>query len=308
LKAKIRLAVCFVFFVPAMGFCQSEKTLSLEPADSVHKARARLVSGIALGLYPVSMYWLYSEWYADYPQTTFHTFNDGDEWLQADKVGHLWTAYNIAKPLARSFEWAGIGKKKSALYGAGISWLYLTTVEVFDGFSEQWGFSWPDMACNTVGAGAFAAQELAWGHQKFVLKYSFHQTDYADYRPKVLGENLPEHFLKDYNGWTYWLCVNPSVISGGKSFLPPWLGLAAGYGVDGLIGGHENPTVVDGITVPDFNRQRQYYLSLDLDLSRVRWKSKFFTSFFKLINIIKLPAPALEFNSDGPTKFYLFYF
>jgi hypothetical protein len=81
-----------------------------------------------------------------------------------------------------------------------------------------------------------------------VLKYSFHETDYPDYRPSVLGANTPEHFLKDYNGWTYWLCVNPSVLAGRKTFLPSWLGFAAGYGVDGLIGGHENPSEVDGVS------------------------------------------------------------
>jgi uncharacterized protein YfiM (DUF2279 family) len=155
------------------GYSQSQKLLSLEPADSLYKGRVRLVSGITLGMYPLSMYWLYTQWYADYPQSSFHTFNDGDEWLQADKVGHLWTTYNIAKPLARSFEWAGVSKKKSALYGAGISYLYLTTIEIFDGFSEQWGFSWPDMACNTLGAGAFAVQELTWGHQKICAEIFF---------------------------------------------------------------------------------------------------------------------------------------
>jgi hypothetical protein len=60
--------------------------------------------------------------------------------------------------------------------------------------------------------------------------------------------------------------------------------------------------------VPEFTRQRQYYLSFDLDFTRVKWKSKFLNSFFKVINIIKLPAPAVEFNSEGKTKFYLFYF
>ena len=95
---------------------------------------------------------------------------------------------------------------------------------------------------------------------------------------------------------------------GDPGFFPAWLGLSLGYGVQGLIGGKENPETVDGVAIPEFKRQRQYYLSLDLDLSRVHWKSKFFNSFFKLINIIKLPAPTIEFNSGSQTKFYLFYF
>jgi hypothetical protein len=39
-------------------------------------------------------------------------------------------------------------------------------------------------------------------------KFSFHLTDYASKRPDVLGSNLPERIIKDYNGQTYWLSVN----------------------------------------------------------------------------------------------------
>jgi hypothetical protein len=309
LNRKIGVFVFLFFSFQVTVFPQSQKLLSLDNADTLHKGRIHLVGGITLGLYPISMYWLYTEWYKDYPQSDFHFFNDGDEWLQADKVGHAWTAYNVAKPLARSFHWAGVPQRKAAWYGAGISYLYLTTIEVFDGFSEQWGFSWPDMACNTLGAGAFIAQELAWGEQRFVLKYTFHQTGYAQYRENVLGQNVAENFLKDYNGWTYWLCMNPSrIIRSEKKFFPDWLGLAAGYGVDGLIGGKDNPTEVEGVPVPEFTRQRQFYLSLDFDLTRLKWKSRFFKSLFKVINILKLPAPTVEFNTKGSTKFYLFYF
>jgi hypothetical protein len=299
----------FFFLACRAAVARPLPVLSLQPADTVMKSRVRIVGGVTLGLYPLSMAWLYSEWYRDYPQSAFHTFNDGGEWLQADKVGHMWTAYNIAKPLARSFRWAGISSGRSAWYGTGISFLYLTTIEVFDGFSEQWGFSWGDMAANTLGAGLFVSQELAWEKQRIMLKYSYHPTDYPPYRPGVLGGNAAENFLKDYNGWTYWLCVLPASWKKKPSpgGFPPWLGFAAGYGVDGLTGGESNPPA-DGTAPEEFSRQRQYYVSLDIDLSKVRWKSRFLDSFFKVITIIKLPAPAVEFNSGGKTKFYLLYF
>lgn len=287
-----------------------ENWLTFEKSDTLDKRRLRLVAGTTLGLYPLSMYWLYTQWYKDYPQSTFHEFNDGGEWLQVDKVGHLWTAYNIAKPLVRSFEWAGVNKKKSTLYGCGIAYLYETTVEVFDGLSEEWGFSWPDMICNTIGVSAMASQELTWGEQRIVLKYSFHQTEFAEYRPALLGSSLPENMLKDYNGLTYWMCINPwsFMRSRNEKKFPSWLGLAIGYGAEGMIGGETNPTEVNGEPVPSFRRTRQYYISLDFDFTKVKWKSGFLKSFFKVINIIKLPAPTIEFNSSGKTKAYLFYF
>jgi hypothetical protein len=44
--------------------------------------------------------------------------------------------------------------------------------------------------------------------KRITPKFSFHTTQYAQYRPNVLGSSLAEQILKDYNGQTYWLSVN----------------------------------------------------------------------------------------------------
>ena len=56
------------------------------------KSRTRLLMCTTIGLYPVSMYWLYTQWYQDYPQSGFHFFNDNAEWEKMDKFGHAWDA------------------------------------------------------------------------------------------------------------------------------------------------------------------------------------------------------------------------
>jgi hypothetical protein len=277
-------------------------------ADDPHPGRTRLIAGTTLGLYPLSMSWLYTQWYKDYPQSGFRLFNDWSEWEQMDKFAHAWDAYNIAKTLARSFRWAGHSTRRSALYGAGIAFLYQTTIEVFDGFSAEWGFSVPDMVANTTGTLGFLAQEAAWQEQRITLKYSFRLSPYARYRPEVLGSSLPERILKDYNGMTCWMVIHPaSFIPAAQSF-PRWLSLAIGYGAEGMIGGTENPLEADGQALPQFDRYRQFFLSFDIELSRIRTSSRLLKAVGSVINILHLPAPAIELAPGRGVKGHWLYF
>lgn len=297
-----------ILFISAASYSQTDTLKFLQPSPTLNLQRIHLIEYTAIGLYPVSMYWLYTQWYQHYPQSTFHFFNDEGEWLQMDKGGHILDSYTIGKAGLRAMQWAGVENKKAIWYGAGIGYLFQTTVEVFDGFSSQWGFSVTDMAANTIGTAALISQQLAWNEQRFQLKYSFHQTKFSSYRPNELGSNLPENILKDYNGLTYWLTVNPHSFMKSDSKFPRWLSFAFGYGAEGMIGGYSNPDFVDGKVIPHFDRYRQYYLSLDFDLSRIQTRSKFLSGFFKLINFIRLPAPAIEFNNGHKTKFLAFCF
>jgi hypothetical protein len=84
----------------------------------------------------------------------------------------------------------------------------LTIVEVFDGFSAEWGASTGDLIANATGTALYVSQELLWKEQRITPKFSFHSTKYAALRPDVLGSSLPEKNSKDYNGQTYWLSIN----------------------------------------------------------------------------------------------------
>jgi hypothetical protein len=144
------------------------------------------------------------------------------------------------------------------------------------------------------------AEELLWDEQRIVLKYGFQQSPYARYRPNTLGSNLQENLLKDYNGQTYWLSVNPASFMNSTTRFPKWLNFAIGYGAEGMIGGYANPvlTDADGNRIY-FERYRQLYLSLDIDLTRIKTHSVFLKTLFTTIGFIKIPAPALEFNKHG---------
>lgn len=273
------------------------QTDSLPPPN---KTRIAFIIGTEAALYTGSLIGLNELWYKNYPRSAFHFFNDDKEWLQMDKVGHVTTAYYIGRIGIGFFKWGGMERKKAIWYGGMLGSVYQTTIEVLDGYSKEWGFSTGDFAANTAGSFLVVAQELLWDEQRLVLKYGFQKSGYARYRPNILGSTLREELLKDYNGQTYWLSLNPASFMKHATWFPPWLNIAAGYGANGMIGGYSNPPLADeNGNALTFERYRQFYLSLDIDLTRIKIRSPFLKSVLMAIGFIKIPAPALEFNKYG---------
>ena len=241
---------------------------------------------------------LNSLWYKDYPHTSFHSFNDNDEWLQMDKAGHAFSAYQLTRTGISLYKWTGV--KKSLVYGAVSSFLFLSTIEVLDGFSSAWGASPGDVVANVAGCGLASFQELAWQEQRIQVKFSYSPSEFARYRPNVLGSNFTRQLFKDYNAQTYWLSINPSsFIKRSRPVFLSFLNIAIGYGANGMIGGKVNPILDDnGMVNPVFNRYRQFYISGDIDLSRIKNKNIFFKKLLAAFGCIKIPFPAIEFNNQ----------
>lgn len=279
----------------------------------VDKARVRRNVGIVLGaeagLYVVSMTGLYFAWYADYPQSKFHFYDDNGEWLQMDKIGHGTTSYIVGSFGYELLRDAGLDETRSIWYGGTLGLVFLTTVEIFDGFSEGWGFSWGDMAANTLGSALFIGQQFLWHEQRITMKYSFHTTEFADYRPDLLGSNLPQQMLKDYNGQTYWASFNfKSLFLNKESRFPAWLNFAFGYGATGMTGGFDNVLQHNDKVIPPYDRNRQFYFSLDVDFTKIPTNNKILKYTFKVLNIFKVPFPAIEYNTGGDWVWHWLYF
>lgn len=286
------------------AWSQSKIDAFLKPSDTLNTSRRNAVIITEVSLGTLTLVGLNQLWYADYPRSKFQTINDADEWLQMDKLGHVFSSYQLGKVGADVLNWSGVSKKDQLIYGATLGLTFLTAVEILDGFSAEWGFSWSDMAANAAGTGLYVGQELLWQEQRILLKYSFHQTSYASQRPETLGDGFLEEMLKDYNGQTYWLSANLNSFFK-SSKLPKWLNIAFGYGADGMLTG-KNETV-DNFFISQ-NRQRQYYLSLDVDLSKIKTNSRFLRSLFDVFNTIKVPFPTLELNDKNGLKFHYIYF
>lgn len=252
--------------------------------------------------YVGSMLALNQLWYADHDRTTFHTFNDNDEWLKIDKAGHLYSAYALS---SLSYQLLKKGKEfdtKAAGISSASAFLFLSSIELLDGFSEEWGFSWGDMISNTAGIGLFYGQESLFHKQVLRLKFSYQPSFYRELRPNLLGDNEIQGIIKDYNGQIYWASFNLSDIS--NRIKPKWLNLAIGYGGDGMISAEKG--LSDGLGV--FKHERQYYLSLDIDLTKINTEKKWLKSLFEVINYIKIPSPTIEFKQSGNSKFHWLYF
>ncbi len=270
-----------------------QKTNFFEPSDTLNIKRRRtvIISEAVMG--GATLIGLNQLWYADHPRSGFHFYNDNSEWLQMDKVGHAYSSYVIGKVGMNALNWAGVSKRDQLIYGATLGFVFLTTVEVLDGFSKEWGFSIGDMAANAAGTGLLIGQELLWQEQRIQFKFSFSKSPYADLYPDKLGSNTIEQILKDYNGQTYWLSFNIKSFFK-ESNIPAWLNLAVGYGVNG-VPEYEN---IEGDTY------RQFYTSLDLDLTKINTKSPVLKTIFNLVNYLKIPAPTVEFNPKDKVKFH----
>ncbi len=273
-----------------------------------------MVSAANLTLWTASFIALNKSWYANYPRSSFHFFNDNAEWNQVDKAGHLWTNYLVTRLSTEMWKWTGLPEKKAVILGGVSGVAYQSIIEIQDGFSKEWGFSWGDMAFNVAGAAAFVTQELGWKDQRIQVKLSYWPYDYptnlVPRRNQLFGKSTHERILKDYNSQTYWASANLSSFFQGSS-IPKWLNVAVGYGADGMYGGRKNTwtdkngAYFDRADIPRF---RRFYLSPDVDLTKIKTNSGVLKVVFYVLNMVKVPAPALELNSTGKLQFHFMKF
>lgn len=300
----------------------------MTPADTLNKQRFWGTVGTGAVIYTGAAYGLYQTWYKDYELTKFRTFNDAREWQQMDKGGHFLTTYSEARWLYDGARWTGLDKRRSLWLAGGISMFLQGTLEVMDGFSAEWGFSWSDIGFNTLGMGLFVAQESIWEEQRIILKISTNRrlpsaspllstngaatSSLRERHLDLYGSSVPERFLKDYNTMTIWASVSPKSFAP-QSRWPAWLNLAVGYGSENLYGGFSNTWTDDEgnnfvLSEADYPRYRQLYLSFDINLQKIPTKRPLVRSVLSILNFIKIPAPALQWNTLGQLKFHPLHF
>lgn len=300
------LCVLVLLLLPALWCSARQDTLPFpahpnhQPVHRVPPHRTYVVaSGIGTA-YGGSLLVLNQVWYQQYERTRFQTFNDSREWLQMDKLGHAWTAYQLARSTASLWQWSGMPQTKAALWGSAGSMAYLGFIELMDAHSAKWGWSWSDMAANTSGLLLYLGQQLGWKEQKISFKFSVAPARYtADVGTRandLFGASAAERLLKDYNTQTYWLSGNIRSFFPRTAF-PSWLNIAVGYGAEGMLGGFRNEafdkTGNRTFYRPDIQRYRQWYLAPDIDFTRIKTNRKGVRTLLFALNCLKVPAPAL---------------
>jgi len=328
-KPILLFLLIYLSFIASVKAQETEKIPFFQPADTFHKGRFWTSAAVGATAYTGLMIGLNEAWYADYERSAFHLFDDRGEWNNMDKMGHLFTAYTYSNWAFQGAKWTGMKRRKAMWTGAAIGFFLQFSLEMLDGYSSKWGFSMSDMAFNTLGCALMVSQELAWKEQRIVMKMSSfptayptttiysveggHSTTLQNRAHSLFGESVLERFLKDYNKQTIWASVNVySFIKNKESKFPQWLNIAVGFGSDNMYGGFENEWFEEDVFYKlddmEYPRYSQFFLSLDIDLTRIKTKSPFLKTLLFLLNSIKVPAPAIEFNTLGNIRFYPVYF
>ena len=254
-----------------------------------------------------AMSYLKYEWYSDKKRVPFHFYNDFKGWNQIDKFGHFYASYlesNVGYSLMKKFNFS---EKQSLIFGGSQGFILETPIEFFDAYYKGWGFSITDMVANALGSSFFIIQQRIFGEQLLRPKLSFSRSIYAKDANGYLGKNnFLSQFVYDYNGYTYWFSFSPSKIFKIKK-IPEWINLSLGYGANGMIGEFLNISTYNGKNIPYHERYRQYYLSLDIDFSKIKSKSKVLKKIFNALSYIKIPLPTIEI-SNKKIRGHYFYF
>ncbi len=293
------------------AFILKETPRWLVPSAVLNKKRLALFTGSAVVGFSATMVGLNYLWYADFPRSSFHFFDDSGEWQQIDKAGHTVTPYLEAYYIMHILRWSGVKHKPAAIYAGLTAFMLQNTIEVFDGFSTEWGASVSDVAANFTGAALMTSQELIWGEQRIRLKVLPHLQSYPDGElndraDQLYGSSVIVRFIKDYNALNTWLSVNPASFNKSQKHLR-WLNIAVGYGAGGMYGGYENTWNDKNGNYhdrTDIQRYRRFFVSLDVDFSKIKTRSRTMKAFLDVLNIVKVPAPAIEFNTKGQLRFH----
>lgn len=284
----------FVFILISLFFINLSYSQNISISEPVNsnidfEKRKKILVISEVSLYVASLVALNELWYADYPRSSFHFINDNDEWLQMDKLGHLSSSYYSGVVGIKMYKWAGINYHNSVWHGGLTGTYFLTIVEILDGFSKEWGASVGDLVANTSGSLLAISQELVWKEQRIQLKYSYSPTKWAQKNQEQLGFNHVERALKDYNGQTYWLTFNvKSLLQIKNDNFPSWLSIALGYSANKMLEPYDKGD----------NRERQYLFSFDIDLNRIKTKSKILNNILHTFGFLKFPMPAIEMRSN----------
>ncbi|TLU97378.1 DUF2279 domain-containing protein [Dyadobacter luticola] len=290
----------FILVLPIVN-AQAEKVH--DEGDSTKRPNYVLLRAIFAGqsaVYAGSIYGLSKSWYKD-PLTKFRIQDDSRDWLQIDKVGHFYTSYQIARHTAALYQKAGLSKKQILIYGAISGVLFQTPIEILDGFSPEYGFSPGDMVANVFGSVVYLGQIALWDEIRIQPKFSFQYTSLAAMRPELLGSTYSQRWLKDYNGQTYWLSFSPRSFGANTSW-PAWLCFSVGYGINNMVSAQKNRSQQLG-----FDPYRQYYVSMDIDLTKIKTRSKILRTLCFMANSVKIPSPSLQMDKTGVRLKPLFF-
>lgn len=279
-----KLIIIFLIF-PVLNYASPGDTTKI---DKRKINNFFLVTGTT---YAGGMILLHQLWYKHFEKEPWHIFNDNREWLQMDKMGHIYNSFHITDITFATLHNAGMNRNKSMLLSAATTFLIMTPIEWLDGYSSAYGASPGDFLANLGGIGISVLRNLNPGKSPVSFKYSYIPSPYADLRSELLGKNLVEKIIKDYNSHAYWVSMD---IELGR--WPKWLNLAVGYSANEMVFARTDKNIAEG-----YENYRQFFFGIDLDLSDFEPNNKFLNKILRVADAIRIPFPTLEFSQGNIT-------
>jgi Predicted periplasmic lipoprotein (DUF2279) len=215
---------------PTVAITLSDNTSVTDRVERKLRWRNAAVIGgvtLAVGVYGRK------HWWNNDVTSSFGTRNEG--WFGqgtyaggADKLGHAFTTYAGTRILARVFEGLGNAPEHSLRLAGWTSLSVLTGVEVLDGFSSRWRFSYEDAVSNVAGV---AIALLLERHPSIDALLDFRLLYRRSDDDRLRGKTSP---TGDYSGQTYLLAFKADGVPPLRDVpLVRYLELLVGYGARG---------------------------------------------------------------------------
>lgn len=183
----------------------------------------------------------------------------------ADKLGHAFAFYASTRLLTAALnEWAGQPRADAILLAAVTSGAVSLAIEVFDGYSVEYGFSTADMVMNVLGIGAGMLLET---YPRLDELIDFRLQYWPSSDSRKYGQTNPGN---DYSGQTYLLVFKASGVP--ELQRNPWLRyveLQFGYGSRGY-SPHPGPFAPEQPV-----KERNLYFGIGLNLTEVLRRTVF---------------------------------
>ncbi len=253
----------------------SSYTISTSP-NTINYTRVALASGCVVSAGTAVYHYQLNAWWKHW-RKPFHFQEDLVYGKSVDKIGHTWNGAFTNFILKKSYRWAGLGEETAHWIGAIGGSLFLSFIEIQDGFS-QWGFDRVDAAANIAGSFYPLLQYYVPEFKNLGFK--------ASYYPRQYGKagNIPGQIhtpVDDYEGQTFWLSIKTGKIF--PKIFPDFLNLSVGYSVRNL------------------NDQSKQYgmilLAPDFDFSEIiPQNTEFLKTIGEGLDYFKFPTPAIQIS------------
>ena len=190
-------------------------------------------------------------------QPTFKTRNEGWFGLDTDsggtdKLAHAYSAYFITNGLAEQLQRQGRSSERSALSATLLTQAVLLGVELFDGYSVNYGWSSQDVLMNLLGSGAaYLRQTHPSLRERIDFRLAYQPSGFRGFSP-----------VGDYAGQKYLLALKLSGLDATRDTPLRYLELHAGYYARGF----SPEEVADGRS-----RSRQGFVGIGLNLNTLLW-------------------------------------